>query len=320
MKTQTVKLFFAVLALCFLGGCGALNGPESIPSNAMIPTPSWTIQPPTITLTPIIAAPTYTPRPTLSADEAWSTIKGWLQDNDGCRFPCLWGFVPGETSVDAFQFAMARLGSVGDVSNYGKVGGFDVEFTIGDTLIPYGLSYRGTTTIEQLEVNAFGLRKVGDSTEGAPVFGDSPTSPLLHYYMPSQILSNYGQPSRVLIGAWYDDRLPPSESDWKFSIVLDYSESGILVEYLIFGKASGNKFVGCLSRAQDFTVWLWPPDEMNSLEEIVSSGSGGINELNVGWFKSIEVATFTTLDEFYQEFKEPSNTKCLETPVSLWKP
>jgi hypothetical protein len=37
--------------------------------------------------------------PTLSADEARMVMLDWLQNNGGCRLPCIWGLTPGVTDT-----------------------------------------------------------------------------------------------------------------------------------------------------------------------------------------------------------------------------
>jgi len=56
------------------------------------------------------------------------------------------------------------------------------------------------------------------------------------------------------------------------------------------------------------------------LEYIIQKAGSEINELNMVYFKSVEEATSMSLDEFYQTFKNPSYTDCLETPQKLWQP
>ena len=50
----------------------------------------------TETLTPTPAGLTV---PTLPPSEAESRIISLLEDNGGCRFPCFWGFTPGQTDM-----------------------------------------------------------------------------------------------------------------------------------------------------------------------------------------------------------------------------
>jgi hypothetical protein len=278
----------------------------------------------TVSVTPTkeLASPTLVP--TLTADEAHSLVLELLSNNGDCLFPCIWGLSPGKTtSYEAGAFVVG-FGSISEPHIYDTSGGTGFDLVQNDMEIIFDISfYHERSEVKMLEVHAMGLRQVGNETEGANVFSDSTTDPLLQYYTPSQILTNYGKPTRIFVGGFYDDRGQLSKSEWKFSMVMDYAQSGFFVEFLNFGKGIKETIIGCPSQAWELTVWSWSPERNLTLETAVSlgaGGAGGINDLNLSWFKSIELATSMTLDEFYQKFRDPNNTSCLETPISLWKP
>jgi hypothetical protein len=216
------------------------------------------------------------------------------------------------------------FGSISEPHIYDVSGGTGFDINQNDLQIILNISYyHDHGIVEMLEAHAMGLRRVGDETEGANVFGDSITNPLLLYFTPSRILTNYGKPTRILVGGFYDDRGPLSTSEWKFSLVFDYAQSGFFVEYLNFGSGIEETIIGCPFEAWDLSVWAWSPDRNLTLETAISlgaGGAGGINNLNLDWFKSIELAGSMTVDEFYQLYLDPKKARCLETPVNLWKP
>jgi hypothetical protein len=280
----------------------------------------------TVTVSPTreMSSPSPTPVPTLSSDGAHSLVIDLLHNNGGCQFPCIWNLTPGKTSTLEAGAFISEFGSITKPHFYDTSGGTGFELNQNNLKITFDISfYHQGSIVEMLEAHAMGLRQVGNDTKGVNLFSDSPTSPLLEYYTPSQIFTNYGKPTMVLVGGFYNDRGTLSESEWKFSIVLDYARSGFFVEFLNFGKGIKETIFGCPSQAWELTVWSWSVDRNLTLETSLSTGAGGgggITAVNIGWFKSIELVTPLTLDEFYQEFKDPNNTSCLETPISLWKP
>ena len=83
-------------------------------------------------------------------------------------------------------------------------------------------------------------------------------------------------------------------------------------------KHNGN-FVGCPRNIGYVAVVVWDPDTEPPLKKIVSLISGrGINKLNVDYFKPVDEVTSMTIEEFYQTFKDPENTACLETAMEIW--
>ena len=85
----------------------------------VIPSPVQTLQfaTPTITATtkiPITITPSQTPEinsePTLTTGESETIVKDLFQTNQGCEFPCWWGFRPGVTEWDQVQSVLRHLG------------------------------------------------------------------------------------------------------------------------------------------------------------------------------------------------------------------
>jgi hypothetical protein len=136
----------------------------------------------------------------------------------------------------------------------------------------------------------------------------------LSAYSLPEILSTYGQPNNVLV--W-------GNRGWAvFSLVLDYSDQGFVVRYSAPLESSGETFLGCMSKAYT-NLHLWDPKLEYSWAEGITRTTGGetdeIESLNQ-LYLPIEEATLLTPDGFFQNFKDPNNTTCLETPVDLWPP
>ena len=132
-----------------------------------------------------------------------------------------------------------------------------------------------------------------------------------------QVLSNYGQPSSVLLGVWREDFLKAPYDP--FSVVVVYSDLGFLIEYVAPSKLVGDYLQGCITEEVYLTLWSWDTDKDLSFAEVVSVKSidEGFTTGSAEYFRPLEEATSMTLDEFHQIFKDPNNTQCLEFPVEL---
>ena len=193
-------------------------------------------------------------------------------------------------------------------------GSLFISFPINNRQYEFRLAYyRNNDTITQLAL--YGDQKLGYEY----AFGGSEYDQLFYYYTLPQIFSNYGPPASVYIGTWTEGPILGGPYI-PFSVVLYYPETGFLIEYTSPNKKVGQYVQGC-PQLSLFTLYTVSPDEDISLEKILSNSSGdGIRAENIDYFKPIEEATGMTIDEFYQKFKDPNNTECLETPIDLWAP
>ncbi len=147
-----------------------------------------------------------------------------------------------------------------------------------------------------------------------------------------QLLSNYGMPSEVLVIAFPYDIF--SKADYEpFSIVVIYSDLGIMAEYVsptqwvgkmvelpTPGLSVGEIARGCPSQSY-LTLRTWDVKKNIPIREIASIASGeGISETAYDYFFPIQEATSMSINDFYEKFKEPNNTLCLDLPSSLWIP
>ncbi len=325
MKSNTV--FSCALSLLFalvLVGCSIDEPIVVTPTVSVIgKTPKPSLTPTDIFYTPTVSL-TLTPTP--SPKEIRQVFLDVLNDNGGCRLPCVWGLTPGETTLDKRQTILAKIGKVSIPGFRTGVVDYDDEQHWGDwgirnffingqnnTDITVSLLYfDDANVVEQIQLNA------ATSSNFEVVFGDSYYQYLLKYYSLSQILSNYGHPSSVLLAAWHYD--PFLKADYEvFSLVVVYSDLGFLIEYISPSELIGDYIRGCPMEAK-LNLWSWDPNNNLSLAEIVTRKrvDEGFTSRSMGYFKPVEEATSMTLDEFYQVFKDPNNVQCLETPGDLW--
>jgi hypothetical protein len=131
-----------IVSISVLSGCGILipskpaviNVPlvSPIPSKTRLPSASPSLsssftQTPsttptsrpapsrTMTLTPKpTATTTWTPLPTLAYAEARAMVRDLLENNGGCKLPCWWGIVPGETDWSSAKQCLSQFTTVGE--------------------------------------------------------------------------------------------------------------------------------------------------------------------------------------------------------------
>ncbi|MFQ5616553.1 MAG: hypothetical protein ACE5GO_08855 [Anaerolineales bacterium] len=291
-----------------------------IPTNSQIPSatsskfPTTTLVEPTLTpsVVPSVELPTSTPLPTYSAAEAKAIISELLLNNGNCRFPCWWGFRPGETSVQSVRPFLERFDGVSIITIfYEFVGGTHLRLSENSSHlnISFDVIFNQRTPNK---VNGFYVRIW--SVEGDFETGWNNTSfvPLLQAYSLTEILSTYGQPTNALIHG---------NTGWPaFEFILDYANRGFSIWYSASLERVGANYVGCMDNAI-LNLHLWDPELGYTWAEGVTRTSGGedweITALN-GLFLTLDEATSLTLDEFYETFKDHDNISCLETPVELW--
>ncbi|MDD5468087.1 MAG: hypothetical protein PHS96_09785 [Anaerolineales bacterium] len=211
-----------------------------------------------------------------------------------------------------------------DISDFGDVGGIYLMHRKDNILLSIHFSYYqnmgGGLDILTLFGHAFLERgKDFDWMSGAmsPIYGELTFNTAFAYYLLPQMLSNYGPPSQVLLLPFPDDPERPNFTWQPFSLVLLYPEQGIIVEYVSQRETIGENFAGCPDKAH-FSLGVWSPDSDLPLKTIVQKAGMEIHELNIDYFKPLEEATSLSLEEFYQIYKNPQNTQCIKTPISIW--
>jgi hypothetical protein len=311
-----MKRFILSIIILVLASCSGLPPTEQIP-------PSATAQPATITppvtpspMPPSSPSPTSTPEPadtpqsTLSAEETKILIFDFLQDNGGCQLPCWWGWTPGETTVQTIKTLLQKFESLSVTSIFDENDGYvRLQIPLNALLLEITISYIARDGIlEWFQVNAETVQKIEGNYE--VVYGDSAYTQILRSYILSQVLSVYGQPSDVQIF---------SEKAWDLSsILLAYPESGILLEYVMPYEQNDAWFTICPLNAY-LNIWGWNPERGYSLKDIVSGQVGPVRVLGPSdYYLPVEEATRLTPNEFYQIFKNPQNTTCVESPADLW--
>jgi hypothetical protein len=244
----------------------------------------------TSTFTPLPA--TRTPLPTLPLDEAQVMVFELLDTNAGCRLPCWWGITPGVTTLDEALHILTpftRLLSIkGPFDQYYRAT-FRIPFpeeagTINHTY------YIKNNIVEKINVYNWNYAT--------------------HTYLP-EFLSTYGQPDEVWVRTYR-----PERGNEPFEIALFYPSQGILMDTPGGGGGGieGNIIRNCLRDMNWPFLYLWSPE----IEITFKEAEEKYLDPDAGYFLPLYDATGMTVAEFYENFKDPNTTACLETPLDLW--
>lgn len=258
------------------------------------PLPTETTEP---TLTPSLTqtatrhpspTPSMTPLPTFSPTDAQAVIIDLLENNAGCLLPCWWGVTPGQTQwADIVPFLTALTPRIMKVSSIHGVDVYGVEFYIPEIPNPdfaYLALYYVNPNNGIIDKIKIGLMK--------------------QYYILPSLLNSYGQPSEVLISTYQTNVGGPLP----FRTVVVYQEQGFAATYETVAVRSGNNLVGC-------------PQQTDHVGLLLSSPQLGINSEDTRTeqnYYPLEEVTNSSLQNFYETYKDIDNTSCLETPMNLW--
>ena len=254
-----------------------------VPAPAISTTPvSETVTSSLISATPIIAVITLTPLPTLEGEELETSVARLLENPMNCDVPCWWGSVPDVTSINEIKHA---------VSPYN----FDIyEYTDGErTILRLGIGY-----VE--ERNDFKIR-IGYGFSNSRLTSVSAYSPPIF-----EVLAKYGQPDEV----WLATAISPAPIPVRLNLV--YLQEGMAFGYVTDGDAKSGMFKGCFSDEEAGRLRLLVPDTTTSYKDFSTIFEEDHRYL------LLEEATDLTMDDFIQQFSDPTQPQCIETPIELW--
>jgi hypothetical protein len=300
MNNPKLLILFSIILLTACGPApAATSAPATetvLPTRQVTPMPTST---PTYKPSPTMTI-TMTPMSTLSAIDAENELLEVLRNNGGCSFPCFWGFTPGISKAESFYSFMYKFI---EISPY-----IDMTIPRDDIALyvnPYAQGgYRGDSeTISWISIDLRVRQKV-KSIE-IP-YGDPYYSDYFKYYTLPYLLTTYGPPEQAYV--FLDTGIADMGLGIDLYLLhLDYSKQGWVAHLQMPLWHIKNKFVGCPSEALT-SLRLWSPDFPARDYELTPSD-----------LFTIEEATGMTVEEFYQKFKDPANTDCLETPSDIHK-
>ena len=259
----------------------------TLPIETASPIPSLqmeTLLPPEITSTTTV---TLTPLPTLAGTALESAIATLLANPMNCDVPCWWGAVPGITTIDEIKHHIAPYNF--DISEYeyedeGK------QFTV----LVLGIGY-------DEERNDFDIR-IGYGFFNFLLIDVSAYSPPI-----SEFLVRYGPPDEVWI-----ETMNVKRETLPVRLNMVYLQLGMAVGYVVDGDILNDKVIGCFADDEKGQLRLIAPNDATSYRDF-----SPIFEVDRRYLL-LEDATTMTMAEFMEEFSDPTQPQCIETPTDLW--
>ncbi|MDO9302310.1 MAG: hypothetical protein Q7T89_13050, partial [Anaerolineales bacterium] len=247
----------------------------------------------------LIPTLTWTPLPTLSAQEVNTKIKELLETNGGCELPCWWGITPYKTSwPEALHFLTPIIGDIGQGGSSTFYEGENKHFT---TTFEVSYEIRGFSKPGRI---AFELQ---DNVVVAITVFPPGTQ---NKYQLHHILALFGVPKQIYISA-------QSSKAWSetFTVfVLDYSDIGVWAFYSYVPAIHRDSFFAC-PNSTGAELFLFDPQKEYTQGVSIVEAAEMFRGVPV---RKLEDATTMTMENFYDAFVAPDSGLCLETLVNLW--
>lgn len=125
----------------------------------------------------------------------------------------------------------------------------------------------------------------------------------------SDVLAKYGRPDEVWLSAYND----PRETHPSVWLNIVYLQKGMAVRYVVDADIQDDRVTGCFANEETGLLRLIVPDRATSYQDFSSIFSQSRR------FLPIEEATDMTMDDFMQQFIDPTQPQCIETPIELWE-
>lgn len=297
----------------FLSACSSNANPPSIaistvnitakPTFTSLPVPTQTLAPSPI---PVI--------PTLSLDQARLEFLDLLANNGNCDLPCFWGITPGQSSFQEAIMILVPLTDISDFTHFEKgIGAIDPAYIEDGLTIHTNISFltgSGNQTVSRLAFIARVLKKADNGF--TDVFDWPFFSEQLGYYMLPNILTEYGNPTTVMLSTMA--KLPSTGVPGGFKILLLYPDQGILINYTMQMQVAGENIMGCPSYSH-IELDLYPSEQTTSFFNLLEPS--GWLQIIQNTYKPIGEATAMSKEDFYQIFSQQTD-KCILTPANLW--
>ena len=286
--TNKIGLLVLVFLAYLLAACGQDETVVMVTATAVPPQTAVPTKPPTATPSPSATAtaspmPTLTPLPTFAPDELETAVTDLLANPMNCDVPCWWGTVPNITRFNEIKHAISPYDF--HISEYEENG--EVVYLLLET------GY----VEEQGDYEIGIVYNFSDSI----LVGVTAYSPSI-----SEVLAKYGQPGEV----WLATGITPAPIPFRLNLV--YLQEGMAFGYVIDGDAQSGMFKGCFADEEMGRLRLLAPNTATSYKDFTP-----IFELDRRYLP-LEEATDLSMAKFMQQFSDPNQPQCLETPIKLW--
>jgi hypothetical protein len=299
------KPLISLLFCCLLVSCQVQTTQEDTIDNqlrSIPPSGTYTAEPtpsiaPTATSSPtatsIIISPTWTPLPLVPTEDLQTFVSELLEDNTGCKLPCLWGIIPGETPWEEASQFLNTFAHTGYAEN--QAGFAAVRSPIGRGDESFTIQYSFLVT---------------DGVITSIEFYNWPELSSWHYL--SKILNDYGPPDEVGL---YTEGKQYTGSRIS-SLILFYADPGFMIEYVSFRKveAVGDKVLFCPEGNYSF-IYMWSKGLDYSFDEAITAYPVVYESASP---RPIGEVSNMDIQSFYHAFRDPNTNACIETDLAAW--
>lgn len=319
-NTRRISLFGLIFFLTFLGvSCVRNDGNVKLTSHPITATNSgfltftsrktYTFEP-IITSTPkpinsptVSIKPSITPLPTLSGANREALITELLESNGMCSYPCWWGLTPGESSwITTNQFLNTFVDEIDEFEQVidGKRT-INVRYQVPDNLY----SYLVTFWVDLLEDKILSINSKDTQDEEK-------------FQLP-KLLSNHGKPSEIIVHV-IPFKLEPLQEGYPFELLLYYPDQYMIAHYEIRAEKTGKIIYFCNPEPRDGSLYLWSPEVEVDFEQYAFNSYNFFGSLldETKPIQYIDEVTNMNVDNFYETFVNPQNSKCLESSEDEW--
>jgi hypothetical protein len=239
--------------------------------------------------------PTLTPLPPIPTEKFQSYLSELMENNGGCRLPCLWGIVPGETSWDEASQFLATFSYVSPAPD-GNNG-----YTFAKVESPIEIDHIGSIS--------YSFRVIDGIVESIEFYN---WPELSHWHYLSNILSDYGLPDEVGL---YTEGTQYTGSRVS-SLILFYRDLGFMIEYVSFSEveAVGDKVLFCPEGNYGFS-YMWSKELDYAFDEAVTVYPVVYESASP---RRIGEVSHMNIHDFYSDFREQNANVCIETDLDAW--
>ncbi len=312
MKSKIKFTFLALIAVSVMMASACATKIETTPTSLITDVATATLSQTSTPSPTELIEPGIPFGPTLSVDESQALLIMLLSSNDGCRFPCIWGIIPGTTNELDAQVKLMQMASIAlspPKFTLDKGGYVEYIYSMAENQnarisIFFGFS------VENHVVNGVSFNaKAFDNEQGhKEFFGAQEYNQLLEQFMLHKILSTYGKPDAVLIST--SKGVPPQLEWFPFDLVLIYSRQGIIARYIMPLNKIDNVINGCPNQAEISFSFYDPKDEMPQSYHDQYFGP-------TSKYRNLEEVTPLSIEIFDQKFNHETD-ECIQTPAKYW--
>lgn len=245
----------------------------------------------TATQTPVV---TLTPLPTFAPDELETAVADLLANPMNCDVPCWWGAIPDETTF----FEIHQFLELHQLTDYMRYLSQEAPNDRFELLMGYYNDENGDGRYDFRVSYGFQNDVLTSLVSGhAPLISD--------------VIEKFGQPDEILISASNDVRTWPP----LIKIYLVYLQESMALGYVTVGDVQSDLVKACFADEMGF-IHLKQPNSVTH-RTLYEDFSMFYPEDNL--YFPLEEATGLTMKDFMEDFSDPTQSQCIETPIGLWE-